>query len=151
MPAVLFLLLLATAGGGGGSTSTPFDGPFAGLPLPDLQNRRCGVGCGANDTSSAMCRGSTPDGRLTITLAEVEARCAADTSCIGFGQIGGSYFRPITHYTSLDNSKPGQWKTWQKHGYKPPPGPPAPGPPPQPPAPAPPGPPRPPAPPPRPA
>jgi hypothetical protein len=44
----------------------PFDGPLAGLPEPDLQNRRCGQSCGANDTTSAMCQGSTVDGRLAF-------------------------------------------------------------------------------------
>ena len=79
-----------------------FDGPFAGLPEPDLANRRCGTGCGANDTSSAMCEGASDDGRLGIALAEMEARCAADAAvdasgCVGFGQFQGGYFRPITH------------------------------------------------------
>lgn len=145
--------LLKTDDWPGTAGAVPFEGPFAGLPLPDLQNRRCGTSCGANDTTSPMCIGSTADGRLTVPLAEVEVRCGADDRCIGFGQFDGSYFRPITLYTRLDNSKPGQWKTWQRHGYKPPPGPPAPpspppGPPRPPPPTPPPGPPRPPPPPP---
>jgi hypothetical protein len=103
-----------------------FDGPFAGLPEPDLQNRRCGQSCGANDTTSAMCQGSTADGRLTVSLAVIEARCGADAQCVGFGQFSGSYFRPVISYASLDHSHPGQWQTWQRRGYKPTPGPPAP-------------------------
>jgi hypothetical protein len=111
----------------------PFDGPLAGLPEPDLQNRRCGQSCGANDTTSAMCQGSTVDGRLSLSFAEVQARCAADTACVGFGQFSGSYFRPVTFFTSLDDhSHPGQWKTWSRSGYKPAPAPPHPTPPPPP-------------------
>eukprot|EP01048_Picozoa_sp_COSAG05_P004701 COSAG05_NODE_264_length_12674_cov_6.768111_1_plen_82_part_00 len=36
------------------SGASLFDGPFPGLPLPDLRNRRCGHSCGANDTTSSM-------------------------------------------------------------------------------------------------
>jgi hypothetical protein len=126
--ATLVLALLSSSSVGGGVTvaieGVPFDGPLAGLPEPDLQNRRCGQGCGANDTTSAMCQGSTVDGRLPLPLAEVQARCASDTACVGFGQFSGSYFRPVTFFTSLDHSHPGQWKTWSRSGYKPAPAPP---------------------------
>ena len=123
------------------STSAAFDGPFSGLPLPDLTNRRCGDGHnGVPDMNSTMCKGSTVDGRLSVSLQEIEQRCSADSLCIGFGELSqggaGSYFRPVVNYTRLDPTKAG-WKLWQKHGYKPAPGPPAPppGPPPPPPPP----------------
>ena len=110
-----------------------FVGPRGGLPEPDLLNRRCGNCCGANDTASAMCAGATADGRLALLLADVEARCAADAKCVGFGQFSGGYFRPVTEITALRPNK-GQWKSWWKRGYypppSPPPGPPAPSPPP---------------------
>lgn len=144
-------LILALGSAAGGWMPPPsFDGPLAGLPEPDLQNRRCGQGCGANDTTSAMCQGSTVDGRLLLPFVEVRARCAADTACVGFGQFTGSYFRPVTFFASLDHSHPGQWKTWRRSDYKPAPHPPPtpppppqphPPPPPPPPSPSPPGPP----------
>ena len=49
----------------------PFDGAFAGLPEPDLSNRRCGDGHnGVRDMTSAMCKGSSTDGRLALPLAQ---------------------------------------------------------------------------------
>lgn len=78
-----------------------FTGPVAGLPEPDLNNRRCGDGHnGIKDQSSAMCTGSTIDGRLTITLPEIKRRCGLDARCIGFTQDGpgpapSGYFRPF--------------------------------------------------------
>eukprot|EP01043_Picozoa_sp_COSAG02_P033484 COSAG02_NODE_2288_length_9212_cov_11.304071_3_plen_513_part_00 len=107
-----------------------YDGPVVGLPQPMLQNRRCGTCCGANDTDSPMCIGSTSDGRLTaLTEAQVAARCKLDSSCAGFGQIDaadGGYFRPVTKIDAIDTTYT-TWHTWRKHsGPAPPPAPPAP-------------------------
>eukprot|EP01052_Picozoa_sp_SAG31_P025852 SAG31_NODE_2295_length_5989_cov_3.461630_5_plen_426_part_00 len=127
----------------------PFAPPVAGLPLPDLHNRRCGDGSnGVNDTSSPVCTGATADGRLMISEAEMARRCVLDTKaflptgravrCVGFGQLLGSYFRPVFEVSSIDTSKHG-WKLWMRTGYTPhpvpPPGPPSPPSPPAPPAP----------------
>ena len=124
-----------------------FDGPTAGLPKPDLTNRRCGDGHnGMKDQQSAMCKGSSTDGRLTVNLTEITRRCGADAHCAGFGQYGtgarsaAMYYRPVFEIMSVDTTK-GGWQLWRKHGYKPPPGPPPPPPPPPPPSPSPPAPP----------
>ena len=78
-----------------------FSGPVPGLPAPDLNNRRCGDGHnGIKDQSSAMCEGSSADGRLAISLAAIKQRCGVDARCIGFAQDGNGpapsgYFRPL--------------------------------------------------------
>ena len=125
------------AGAGAVAEAPPpsFDGPFSGLPKPDLTNRRCGDGHnGMRDQSSPMCKGATDDGRLAVSEAEMAQRCGADAHCVGFGEFGvgpSSYFRPVFVIGSVDKAK-ANWRLWQKHGYQPPPGPPAPPPPPPP-------------------
>ena len=118
-----------------------WDGPVRGLPLPDLQNRRCGDGHnGANDTTSPMCDGSTSDGRLAIPLPEMERRCGADSKgylpsgravrCHAFARYSGAgqaYFRPVFEISSIDATK-GGWELWTARGYKPGPVPPTPAP-----------------------
>ena len=91
----LFELSLSAGSSGSSSTTTStitssrppakFDGPFAGLPEPDLSNRRCGD-ChnGMNDTTSAMCAGATLDGRLSVSQAVMLSRCSVDAECVGF-------------------------------------------------------------------
>ena len=96
---------------------------------------RCGNMRGANDMgSTAMCKGTTTDGRLFLTLAEIETRCAADQKCVGFSQDtkdGPAYFRPLAAITSIGQDP--KWTTWTKGPM--PPAPPAP--PPTPPSPSP--------------
>ena len=119
---LMMLLLLAAA------TTTavvgPFEGPYPGLPLPDLTNRRCGDGHnGINDTTSPMCQGASQDGRLQVALPEMTSRCGSDAHCMGFAEFGsagaGSYFRPVANISLIDSSK-SPWRTWIKHGYRPP-------------------------------
>ena len=116
------------------------DGPFPGLAEPDTANRLCGSCCGAHDNSSALCIGTTSDGRLqSLTLIQMKVRCATDSSCVGFSQIsanGGGYFRPVSEVRGPLKATPTPWQTWLKHGYRPSPAPAPPHP-----APAPPGPP----------
>jgi hypothetical protein len=132
---------MTRVGGPGHLLENHFDGPVVGLPQPMLQNRRCGSCCGTNDTTSSMCAGSTSDGRLTgLSEAQVALRCAADISCVGFGQIDaadGGYFRPVTRISTVDTSYR-TWRTWTKRsGPPPPPDPRPPAPPPAPPLPGP--------------
>ena len=46
------------------------------------------------DNISIMCQGTTSDGRLYVDELEIQARCSADATCAGDGQLGG-YYRPI--------------------------------------------------------
>ena len=55
-----------------------------------------------------QCKNCTDDGRLYISLDEMESRCAADAHCAGFsqdskdGKQGGFYpFRPHAKIVSL--------------------------------------------------
>ena len=95
--------------------STWFNGPLKGLPEPSTSNRRCGTVDGAHDTTSALCKNSTDDGRLYLSLAEMEARCAADSTCAGFGQdsVEGGYYRPVKTFGGLDSSDM-KWVAWNK-------------------------------------
>ena len=138
----LFELSLSAGSSGSSSTTTStstssrppakFDGPFAGLPEPDLSNRRCGDGHnGMNDTTSAMCAGATLDGRLSVSQAVMLSRCSADAECVGFAEDTGdtpNYYRPVVNISSVDTAQT-KWRMWQRHGYRPTPGPPSPTPP----------------------
>ena len=96
-----------------------FSGPFPGLAeYPG--NRRCGKVDGGKDTTSALCKNTTVDGKLFVSLQEMEARCAADSTCAGFAQDtkdGPSYFRPLWTVKSLLRDP--KWTTWTK-GARPP-------------------------------
>ena len=87
------------------------------------------VVCGADDMGTTpMCKGTTDDGKLFVTLAEVESRCAADARCAGFSQDtrdGPPYFRPQQKIAAI--GKDPKWATWTK-GPLPPAPPPAPSP-----------------------
>ena len=107
-------------------------GPYAGVPGSGV--RRCGTVDGGDDITSAMCVGSTADGKLNVTEAVVRARCVVDTRCGGYAQylpsgLGqpptgpGSYFRPVTS-ASVVNADP-HWRTYALERAAPPPGPPA--------------------------
>jgi hypothetical protein len=77
---------------------------------------RCGTMRHAHDRgSSPMCENTTDDGKLFLTLAEVEKRCAADPHCAGFSQDtkdGPAYFRPLAKITSIGADP--KWTTWSK-------------------------------------
>jgi len=95
-----------------------FNGPVAGLGIDDSGESldRCGDLRGADDMgATSMCEGTTKDGKLHISLAEMEGRCAADEACAGFSQNtedGAPYFRPQQNITAIvDDFK---WTTWTK-------------------------------------
>ena len=82
-----------------------------GWPAPDDQNRRCGHCCGADDTESPLCQGTSNDGRLYLLLSEMKARCDADQLCVGFGATD-NYFRPVRFIDGLGG--PDGWQTYTK-------------------------------------
>jgi len=88
----------------------------AGHAEPGGGNRRCGTCCGASDTSSPMCAGSTWDGRLAIAEEEAHARCLADSACAGYsrwtGPGGETYVRPVAFIDSVASSP--EWQTHAK-------------------------------------
>jgi hypothetical protein len=98
-----------------------FHGPFPGLGGPETSNGRCGSMRGAKDMGETpMCKNTTDDGRLYLSLEEIQARCAADAHCAGFSQDtkdGPSYFRPLSATKTLENDR--KWTTWTK-GAEPP-------------------------------
>ena len=63
-----------------------------------------------------MCSGSTADGSLHVTESEIQARCAADSECVGYSQwvVPGdqSFFRPVTSIAGVASDN--QWKTFSK-------------------------------------
>eukprot|EP01047_Picozoa_sp_COSAG01_P012979 COSAG01_NODE_599_length_15010_cov_103.295755_5_plen_1500_part_00 len=117
------------------TTLDTFDGPFDGFPQPELTNHRCGDGQhGVYDMNSTMCEGSSTEGVLAVSQADIEARCSADSQCAGFvGQPRSpstitDYFLPVVNYTNLSNytdqtntsfqlhqNYTAGWKTWRKH------------------------------------
>jgi len=119
----------------GARAASGFKGPFKGLDETD-GNRLC-----QPPGKSATCKGATADGKLLLPQAEVEARCAVDAECAGFGLCvkcapsapgGVGYFRPLKKVVKIVNDR--KWIYWTK-GDKPPTPPPGPPPP----APSPPG------------
>ena len=57
--------------------------------MPAKTGRRCGLlpVCKFNDTSSVLCNGSTASGVIRGTnISDMQWRCAADTTCAGFGR-----------------------------------------------------------------
>ena len=93
-----------------------WSGALPGLAEPSNSNRRCGSVDGANDTSSPMCEGSTPDGRLGVDSATIRARCGADATCVGYAQwvsSGSTYYRPVTRATSVNPAEK-EWITFLK-------------------------------------
>ena len=69
--------------------------PKMGDGWPNARGRRCGTCCGAADTSSPMCSGTTGDGQLRVSEAEVQHRCANDD---GFVPATGQYVPPCDGY-----------------------------------------------------
>ena len=111
-----------------------FTGPVDGLAVP-FGHRRCGTCCGANDTGSAMCRGSDLYGSFTeLSLAQMAARCAADHECLGFAQdmseCGPTCFRPVSAISAISTTAglPTTWKMYYKAALHPGPPRPTPGP-----------------------
>mmetsp|Transcript_50740 Transcript_50740/g.99422 ORF Transcript_50740/g.99422 Transcript_50740/m.99422 type:complete len:704 (+) Transcript_50740:1-2112(+) len=99
-------------------SSQDFHGPVPGrgVDAGGDDNRRCGTLNGGHDTTSPMCKNSTYDGRLYVSLSEIETRCTADRSCAGFSQDtkdGAPYFRPLSSITSIAADP--KWTTWSKH------------------------------------
>lgn len=114
-------------------SSNEYHGPFN--RLLGGPNDRCGNLRGAHDMGTTpMCKNTTFDGKLFVSLSEIEGRCSADgPKCSGFAQDTGDgkpYFRPLMGKLSI-HSDP-KWSTWTKG---PPPPMPKPGPPPPPPIP----------------
>lgn len=109
-----------------------FNGPVPGLGGPVEGNDRCGTVRRHDDGDmgkTPMCKNTTSDGRLYVSLAEIESRCSADAHCGGFSQDtkdGTAYFRPLVVVQSI--LKDPKWTTWTKGPMPPalPPSPPAP-------------------------
>ena len=79
----------------------------------EQNNRRCGTHGGANDTTSAMCAGATWDGQLHLPESEVQARCDADDTCVGYGRHGGqNYYRPVVAIDAATFAN--HWSTFEK-------------------------------------
>lgn len=74
-----------------------------GLPQPGTGNR-CGTSNGASgDTSSPMCSGAFADGRIEMfSETEIRARCAADSSCVGYAKYTAPTFLYLTGEKSLE-------------------------------------------------
>ena len=87
-------------------------------PLIHDGGRRCGDARFGNDTTSAICSGCEPDGRLRISEAEVRARCAADARCVGYGHLHdkhGGYYRPHSAWgVGARFSTAGKWRVFEK-------------------------------------
>jgi hypothetical protein len=103
--------------------------------MPVKTGRRCGAlpGCKFNDTTSALCNGSTSNGVISggnITTIEMQRRCAADSNCAGFGRcathdIYQPLFSPF-YNISYEGGDP-TCQTWTRQtGPAPPPPPPPP-------------------------
>lgn len=109
------------------TAAAAFNGPVAGLGNDGAGGSldRCGNMRGASDMGTTpMCKGTTSDGKLVISLAEVERRCAADDACAGFSQDtkdGPSYFRPQQKITAIGADP--KWTTWTKGPLPPAPSP----------------------------
>ena len=78
---------------------------------------RCGNLRGAHDMGTTpMCKNTTYDGKLYVSLSEIESRCSADgPKCSGFAQDTGDgtpYFRPFMG--KLEITKDPKWTTWTK-------------------------------------
>eukprot|EP01052_Picozoa_sp_SAG31_P008512 SAG31_NODE_431_length_15775_cov_3.350663_14_plen_423_part_00 len=115
-------------------TASLFQGPVPGLghgPHGHDSVDRCGTLRGAQDMGKTpMCKNTTDDGKLYISLADIESRCAADARCAGFSRDskdGPPYYRPQSQIKSIVNDP--KWTTWTK-GPLPPAPPPLPPPPP---------------------
>ena len=58
--------------------------------------------------TTPMCKNTTDDGRLFISLAEIQSRCAADSHCAGFAEDtkdGPAYFRPRANAFAKPSSR----------------------------------------------
>lgn len=106
-----------------------YHGPIKGyLGGPEESSDRCGKMRGAKDMGSTpMCKNTTDDGKLYVSLAEIQARCTADgSSCAGFSEDTGDpsygiYFRPLSHVSEI--SVDHKWQTWSKGPLPPAPAP----------------------------
>ena len=66
--------------------------------------------------TTPICKNTTYDGKLFVSLSEMESRCSADgPKCTGFSQDTGDgtpYFRPLTGKLTI--SRDPKWSTWTK-------------------------------------
>jgi len=60
-----------------------------------------------------MCKGTTWEGTLQISEAEVQMRCGQDPRCVGYSKVYGIYFRPLTNIQYLVSSDT-KWETFRK-------------------------------------
>ena len=109
-----------------------FDGPIPGAPMDQKTGRRCGLNSPGNDTSSALCHDANPKSGVIagINLTVMQQRCAADSTCVGFGRcsdknIDAPLFTPMANISSRGGDLSCQ--TWLRKVGSPPP-PPAPSP-----------------------
>ena len=91
-----------------------------GFAWPAGSNRRCGTCCGANDTSSTMCQGTTWDGKVFLNHSEAVVRCAEDAACIGFSAHVDGYIRPVTYIGALTDDGTSKFTTYEQCASPPP-------------------------------
>ena len=97
------------------SSAEAFYGPFN--QLLGGPNDRCGNLRGAHDMGTTpMCKNTTQDGKLFVSLSEIKSRCSADgPKCSGFAQDTGDgkpYFRPLMGKLAI--ARDPKWATWTK-------------------------------------
>ena len=91
-----------------------------GFAWPAFSNRRCGTCCGANDTASFLCQGTTWDGKVYLNHSEAVLRCAADSECVGFSEHEDGYVRPVTYIGALTNDGSSKFTTYERCSSPPP-------------------------------